>query len=72
MNDYKPLDLLVIGAGMIVWHPKGCLLRYIIEDFEVKEHLKRGYDITKGPQLLKTSLWEKSGHFDNYRVKVKT
>jgi len=56
-----------IGAGMVVWHPKGAMLRYILEDFEVKEHLKRGYEIVRGPQLLKTELWKKSGHFENYR-----
>jgi len=55
-----------IGAGMIVWHPKGYMLRHILEDFEIKEHLKRGYEIVKGPQLLKTELWKKSGHFENY------
>lgn len=56
-----------VGAGMIIWHPKGCMLRQIIEDFEIKEHLKRGYEMVKGPQLLKTELWKKSGHFENYR-----
>ena len=56
-----------IGAGMIVWHPKGAMLRYILEDFEIKEHLRRGYDLVRGPQILKTELWKKSGHFDNYR-----
>jgi threonyl-tRNA synthetase len=56
-----------IGSGMVVWHPKGGILRHLIEDFETKEHLKRGYDIVKGPQILKTELWEKSGHFDHYR-----
>jgi threonyl-tRNA synthetase len=56
-----------IGAGMIVWHPKGMMLRYLLEDFEIKEHLKRGYDLVRGPELLKTELWKKSGHFENYR-----
>ncbi len=56
-----------IGAGMVLWHPKGALLRTLIEDFERKEHLKRGYDIVVGPQLLKTELWKTSGHYDNYR-----
>ena len=56
-----------IGAGMIVWHPKGCMLRHILEGFEVSEHLKRGYELVKGPQLLKTELWKRSGHFENYR-----
>jgi threonyl-tRNA synthetase len=56
-----------IGAGMVVWHPKGGMLRYILEEFEIQEHLKRGYDVVKGPQILKTELWKKSGHFENYR-----
>ena len=56
-----------VGAGLIVWHPKGFMLRHILEDFEIREHLKRGYDMVKGPQLLKTELWKKSGHFENYR-----
>lgn len=56
-----------IGAGMIVWHPKGMMLRYLLEDFEIKEHLKRGYELVRGPELLKTELWKKSGHFENYR-----
>ncbi len=56
-----------VGAGLIVWHPNGAMLRHILEEFEIKEHLKRGYEIVKGPQLLKTELWKKSGHFENYR-----
>jgi len=67
----KQLDLFntyeEIGAGMVVWHPKGALLRHIIEEFEIQEHIKRGYEIVKGPQIIKTDLWKKSGHFDNYR-----
>ncbi len=43
------------------------LLRYLIEDWERKEHLKRGYDMVMGPQILKVDLWKKSGHFDHYR-----
>ena len=56
-----------IGAGMIVWHPKGSMLRFLLESFEIKEHLKRGYELVRGPQILKTDLWKKSGHFENYR-----
>ena len=67
----KELDLFSIsdeaGPGMIIWHPKGAMLRYLIEDFERKEHLKRGYQMVVGPQILKRELWEKSGHFDHYR-----
>ncbi len=67
----KELELFSIheevGPGLIVYHPKGALLRTLLEDFEKREHLKRGYHLVVGPQLLKKKLWEKSGHFDNYR-----
>jgi threonyl-tRNA synthetase len=56
-----------VGAGMIVWHPNGMMLRHLIEAFEIEAHLKRGYELAKGPTILKTDLWKKSGHFDNYR-----
>ncbi len=56
-----------IGAGLVVWHPNGAMLRHILEEFEIQEHLKRGYELVKGPTLLKTELWKRSGHFDNYR-----
>lgn len=56
-----------IGPGMVIWLPKGALIRTILEDFERKEHLKRGYQIVQGPQILRRELWEKSGHYDNYR-----
>ncbi len=67
----RELDLFSIneeaGAGLVIYHPKGALLRTIIEDFEKKEHLRRGYHIVMGPQILKRELWEKSGHLENYR-----
>jgi len=56
-----------VGAGFAIWHPKGAMLRTILEDFERREHLKRGYDIVVGPQILKTDLWQRSGHYENYR-----
>jgi threonyl-tRNA synthetase len=55
------------GAGLVIYHPKGALLRSLIEDFERRQHLKRGYQIVMGPQILKRELWERSGHWDNYR-----
>ncbi len=67
----KELDLFNItdevGPGLIIWHPKGAMLRYLIESFEQKEHIKRGYEFVKGPEILRTDLWKKSGHFDHYR-----
>jgi threonyl-tRNA synthetase len=56
-----------VGAGMVIYHPKGALLRHILESFEKREHLRRGYQIVVGPTLLKTELWQRSGHFDHYR-----
>ena len=56
-----------VGAGLVIWHPKGAMLRTILEDFERKEHFRRGYDIVLGPQILKTELWQRSGHYENYR-----
>lgn len=55
------------GPGLVIYHPKGAMLRMLIEDFEKKEHLRRGYQIVMGPQLLKVDLWKKSGHWDHYR-----
>ncbi|MEW6334796.1 MAG: threonine--tRNA ligase [Thermodesulfobacteriota bacterium] len=67
----RELDLFQLndeaGPGLVIFHPKGTLLRTIIEDWEKKEHLKRGYDLVIGPQLLKADLWKRSGHFDHYR-----
>ncbi len=56
-----------VAPGMVFWHPKGMMVRTILEDFLRKEHLKRGYELVQGPQLLRRELWEKSGHYANYR-----
>jgi threonyl-tRNA synthetase len=67
----RELDLFSIdeeaGPGLVIWHPRGALLRTILEDFEKREHLKRGYQIVMGPQMLKADLWKRSGHWDNYK-----
>ncbi len=67
----KELDLFSIsdevGAGLVIYHPNGALLRYLLEDFERKEHLKRGYQFVYGPHIMKLDMWKKSGHFENYR-----
>lgn len=55
------------GAGFVFYHPKGALLRMIIEDYEKKEHLKRGYDLVTTPHLMDASLWKQSGHYDYYK-----
>ena len=67
----RELELFTIeeeaGAGLVIYHPKGALLRSLIETFERQMHLKRGYQMVMGPQILKRELWERSGHWDNYR-----
>ena len=55
------------GAGMVIYHPKGAILRSLIEDFERREHFKRGYQMVMGPQMLRADLWERSGHMANYK-----
>ena len=55
------------GPGLVIYHPKGARLRVLLEDFERREHLRRGYQIVMGPTLLKLDLWKRSGHFENYR-----
>jgi threonyl-tRNA synthetase len=56
-----------IGPGLICWHPKGALIRTIIEDFWRTEHIKRGYDIVCTPHIAKLELWKTSGHWEFYR-----
>lgn len=67
----KVLDLFSIheeaGAGLVYWHPKGAMIRNIIEDFWKSEHFKRGYDIVNIPHLAKIDLWKRSGHLEFYR-----
>ncbi len=67
----RELDLFQVsdeaGPGLVIYHPKGALLRHILETFEKEAHLRRGYQMVIGPQLLKTEMWKRSGHFENYR-----
>ncbi len=66
----KKLDLFHIdedvGAGLILWHPKGALLYRLIEDFWIKKHLENGYELIRTPHIGNRKLWEKSGHFGFY------
>ncbi|MCX5698364.1 MAG: threonine--tRNA ligase [Candidatus Omnitrophica bacterium] len=55
------------GAGLVFYHPKGALLRAIIEDYEKKEHLKRGYEMVITPHIMQAGLWKTSGHYDYYK-----
>jgi threonyl-tRNA synthetase len=55
-----------IGAGLILWHPKGGMVRKLSEDFLRDEHEKGGYEFVYSPHIGKSSLWETSGHLDWY------
>ncbi|MGH8104653.1 MAG: threonine--tRNA ligase [bacterium] len=55
------------GPGLIFYLPKGVVLRRILEDLNVREHLKRGYQQVMTPHLMKSDVWKTSGHWDNYR-----
>jgi len=67
----KELDLFSIheeaGPGLVHWHPRGAVIRRIIEDFWKDEHIKHGYDIVYTPHIAKSNLWKTSGHWEFYR-----
>ncbi len=50
------------GAGLPYYHPKGAMLRQLVTDFSVREHLKRGYQLLRTPHLIKADIWHTSGH----------
>jgi len=67
----QKLDLFSIhpeyGSGLIFWHPKGSIIRKIIEDFWKDIHLKNGYQLLYTPHIADSILWEKSGHYSFYK-----
>ena len=67
----QKLDLFSIhpeyGSGLIFWHPKGSIVRKIIEDFWKEVHLKNGYQLLYTPHIAECILWEKSGHYSFYK-----
>lgn len=56
-----------VGGGLVLWHPKGAIVRQIIENFWREEHAKRGYQYVYTPHIGHLGLWKKSGHFSFYR-----
>ena len=55
-----------LGAGLVVWHPKGGMVRKILEDFSRDIHIERGYEIVASPHIGKSVLWETSGHLAKF------
>jgi threonyl-tRNA synthetase len=66
----KELDLFSLqeeGPGFPFFHPKGMVLRNLLEDYWRKEHTKHGYQEIKTPIILNRDLWIRSGHWDHYQ-----
>lgn len=55
-----------IGAGLPIWLPKGARLRRRIEELLTRALIIREYEPVRGPEILKSSVWKVSGHYDNY------
>ncbi len=66
----KQLDLFsiqeVAGPGLIFWHPKGAMIRRLMEDWMREECIRRGYDLVYTPHVMRRHLWEVSGHAGFY------
>lgn len=66
----KELELFTVndqvGPGLILWQPKGALIRRLIEDYWKDEHYSHGYDLLYTPHIAKRDLWATSGHLDFY------
>jgi threonyl-tRNA synthetase len=54
------------GPGVVFYHPKGALVRSLIEDYLKQQHLARGYQLVATPHIFRTDMWKRSGHLENY------
>lgn len=67
----KELDLFStapeIGSGLVLWHPKGALVKHLTEEYCKEEHLKNGYNFVSTPHIGKAQLWKTSGHLTWYK-----
>jgi len=55
-----------IGGGLILWHPKGAMVRHVLEAYWKDKHLENGYDLLYSPHVGLSDLWKTSGHLDFY------
>ena len=56
-----------VGPGLILWHPKGAILKRIVENYALEEYLKDGYQLVSTPHIAKLNLWKISGHTEFYK-----
>ena len=67
----RDLDLFSVheetGPGLIIWHPKGARVRGLVEDLWKREHYRWGYDLVYTPHIGRSTLWETSGHLENFK-----
>jgi len=56
-----------IGQGLVLWHPKGAIIRFLLEQFSQAAHLLNGYQWVYTPHIGRSSLWKTSGHLDNFK-----
>lgn len=67
----RELDLFSVsedvGAGLVMWNPKGGMVRKVMEDHARERHVEGGYEFVYSPHIGKAQLWETSGHLDWYR-----
>jgi threonyl-tRNA synthetase len=56
-----------VGPGLALWHPRGALVRHLLEEYWRKEQIARGYDLVYSPHIGRSDLWRTSGHLDFYR-----
>ena len=57
----------LIGAGLVLYHPKGAMLRHLIADYITKKHIEKGYQLISSPHILKSDIWIRSGHYEYYK-----
>jgi threonyl-tRNA synthetase len=72
----KALDLFDVkdeaGGGLVFWHPKGAVVREVMEQFLKAEYRKRGYQMVYTPHIARADLWKTSGHLTYYRENMFT
>ncbi len=56
-----------VGPGLVLWHPKGAMIRHLFETYWREEHYKNGYNLIYTPHIGQSVLWETSGHLDFYK-----